>query len=289
MSDFDEVSFEESVIARSKMTKKQLWASMSKDSAYDHVNEKHATSLHFVRAVKQNHSVKSRREFFFSRKEELGIKITQQTFMDEERKLRELITGAVLIHSNVVEDFILSVLEQKTIKSRASDFFSRSERNAQLHTESEYRTLEAKHRELILEMRDESIEKIARRVESLDKRSVIIQIQNIAIDETKKRYVTWAKEIPERNKQLRDLQLLSSGKATVVKSATGETKIVEKDPWFYKWGFAGVIALVIYILAPDFSGEDAGLEEYCRKYKINYPYRSRDDCEASYREIQNWD
>ena len=46
-----------------------------------------------------------------------------------------------------------------------------------------------------------------------------------------------------------------------------------------------------YFIAPYASkwGSNPDLDAYCKKYYITYPIRDRDDCEKSYKELQNWE
>ena len=58
-------------------------------------------------------------------------------------------------------------------------------------------------------------------------------------------------------------------------------------PKFMFYSVAIIFALFLSYKLSDTSQD--GMNEYCRKYYVNYPLRDRSDCEKSYNKIQNWE
>lgn len=290
MTDFDIEKHNDEIIRKATLTKAQLWKEMSKEPAYQYLNEKSPLSYHFISSIYGNGSVKSKRETFFSKKEELEINWTVTMFTERERKFRNLINDSPLIHSSLVGDFISSVLSQKTVTKRVKHFFSDDSYRSILG-EKEFLYLEKKHREYILENKDDPIDQLSRKLNALDKRPVVLKIKKIELDESFERVKDWAKSIPLERKVRKEREMLASGKAKIIINSRGEEMVLENDPWYAKFILAAIVIAVGYFIAPYASkwGSNPDLDTYCKKYYVNYPLSNRDDCEKSYKELQNWE
>ena len=291
MTAWDAEQHRNEIIRLSTLTKTQLWRELSEESAYQYMNEKSPLSYHFVSSVHGNGSVKSKREVFFSKKQELAINWTVTMFTERERKFRNLINASPLIHLSAVEDFIISILSHKTVEKRLKHFFAGNDYEG-IIGKKEFLFLEKKHREYIFENKDESIEKLSKKLNELDKRSVVLEIKKSELDDTFKRLKDQAKSIPLQRKVEKEREMLVSGKAKTMINAKGEKIVVENEPWYYKIIYAIILGGIGYFIATywDFSNpEQERLNDYCKKYYENYPWRDREDCEESWKEIQNWD
>ena len=68
VTEFNMEDFEERIIERSKLTKKQFTKELLKESAYNYLNEEKELSYHFIKSVYENETIKSRRDSFFEKK-----------------------------------------------------------------------------------------------------------------------------------------------------------------------------------------------------------------------------
>ena len=287
VTEFNMEDFEERIIERSKLTKKQFTKELLKESAYDYLNEEKELSYHFIKSVYENETIKSRRDSFFEKKSELDINWTIQMFNDREKKFRSLIQENPLIRSESILEFIDSVISGKTVARRVEAFFSKEMNQNKVTSKNDYLFLEKKYRDYILENRSLPIEQLAEKLTRWDKRQIVLKIKNIEVDETYKRTKKSAESIPLERETRRQSEMIAHGKGKIIKGASGEDRFVENDPWYLKWIFASAIALVLYLIFPDMAGIESDKDKYCDKYYKNYPTASRSDCNRSWKKFQN--
>lgn len=288
MSEFNVDDYDDQIIERSKLTKNQLWKHISKESAYDYLNEKKSLSYHFIKSIYENDSIKSRRDSFFEKRSELDIKWTIQMFNEREKKFRTLIYENPLIRTEHVVDLIDVVLSEKTVGRRVDAFFSANKNQTNCISRNDFLFLEKQHRDYIIENRDLPIEKLAEKLIRWDKRKIILKIKNIELDETYKRIKKMAKNIPLEREKRKESKMIAQGKGKIIKGASGKDRFVENDPKYVKWIFAGVFALIFYLVFKDMPIIETEQDKWCKKYYKNYPLATREDCDRSWKQLKEY-
>lgn len=287
MTEFNLDEFEDGIIRKSKLTKKQLWKEMSKEKAYDYINEKTDIPFFFVSSVFENKTIKARKESFFKKQDDLSETWTQQMFNEREKKFRELILQSPLIHSDIAEKFVSVILENNSVKKRVDSFFSNSDLST-LISEKEFLFLEKKYREYILENKDLNINDLTVKLLKFDKMKVVLKIKDIELEETYQRVKDWAKSIPEDRVKRDQMEKLAQGKGRMSKDALGNDVFIENDPWYYKIVFGLIIILMFYGLSQCVEVSPSAKDEYCTKYKRNYPLSTSSDCSRSWDKLKEY-
>jgi hypothetical protein len=189
--------YEDHILEISNMPKQKLYKYFMEESAggsMQLMNFKGEFPFHFVSSVYENKTITKRKSAFFSKKLELNIDITHKQFTEYEKKYRQLIFSEPLLTSDIVDDFISSIVNNKTVKKRIEYFYT-IERDKDTISKKDFTILEKRHREFVLENKDSNREKLVEELLKLDKRPIVIKIKDIELNENYQRIKKYSNEI----------------------------------------------------------------------------------------------